>query len=226
MRVLTLLIYFLTLSISVAAQTESANCPSVKIDAPAFAVKFNETATFTIWISDAEKSDYKYLWSVDGGEIVEGQGTPTMTVKVGEGAFVRATVEIKGLPDGCKNTFSETGGSYSNYDWFPINRYGKISFKDESIRLDNLAIELAIASDQTAFLLIEIKEDEDFSKVKKRLKMIVKHLMKRGVKKERVTFGIQKSDENETEIYRVPKGANLPYCENCEIIKAKDLGVK
>ncbi len=51
-----------------------------------------------------------YKWNVAGsGEFVGGQGTPVAEVKVFAGSNFTVSVEIAGLPAGCRNTAAETG---------------------------------------------------------------------------------------------------------------------
>lgn len=96
--------------ISAFAQTnETLLCPTISIYGPMSFPNPDEPITYTALVGkDAEKYDIKYVWTVSGGEILEGQGTSVIktTWKNSKNRFV-ATVKIEGLPEHCDNTRSE-----------------------------------------------------------------------------------------------------------------------
>lgn len=56
---------------------------------------------------DRPRSSFEYFWTVKNGEIVDGQGTDSITVQPGDGN-VSARVELKGLSAECNETASYT----------------------------------------------------------------------------------------------------------------------
>ena len=50
----------------------------------------------------------EYIWSINAGKILEGQGTNTLKVKQPEFYTLTATVAVKGFPKDCPNIASET----------------------------------------------------------------------------------------------------------------------
>jgi hypothetical protein len=89
------------------------DCPTVGVQGKVTVANKNETLAFT---TKADADFTRYKWSVDGGRVISGQGTPAILVRidrsmrVGEGMGVTATVKINGLPDGslCSDTASFT----------------------------------------------------------------------------------------------------------------------
>lgn len=134
------------LASGVGAQTSLAPCATVAVDGPSevdpgMAVVFSAKITGPIYTPKPE-----FKWTVSAGTISSGQGTEVITVDstgIGNGEIV-ATVELSGIPSGCKKSASgKTQVKMLIADWFPLDRYGDISFEDEKARLDNFAIQLS-----------------------------------------------------------------------------------
>ena len=78
-------------------------CPAISVTGPSSVVQPGETMTFTANVSGGSQTDVTYDWSVDKGTIIEGQGTPVITVST-EGlsdTTVTATVLVGGLCEKC-----------------------------------------------------------------------------------------------------------------------------
>ena len=101
-------------------------------------VTAGEFILYSVHLSEeAKQYKIKYFWVVEEGEIISGQGTPTVKIKTILDSL-NVTVKIQGLPQSCPNTFS---------DGFVIDRPHSISIEEFSIsvtqidkaKLDNLA---------------------------------------------------------------------------------------
>lgn len=68
--------------------------------------------TFVAEVNGGDQDSVEYAWSVEGGEIVKGQGTPKIKVKpvMSDPKDITATLEIKGTNPvcGCPTTASST----------------------------------------------------------------------------------------------------------------------
>ena len=87
------------------------NCPIISVNTSASPIKAGETMTFTANVSGGSSSDIVYNWTVSGGEIIEGQGTPVIKVATTSqmaGKTVEATIEIEGICEDCSKTKSAT----------------------------------------------------------------------------------------------------------------------
>lgn len=155
MRYSTLLIVMLSLLAHTSAPAPQG-CPQLAVESVE-SVRVGTPLVFTATHNAAVAGDaLTYTWTVSAGIITEGQGTKSITVDTtGVGAVeVVATVEISGLPSGCRNTASFAVHVVSE----PVCRctldeYGRISFEDEKARLDNLAIEMENLPDATAYII-------------------------------------------------------------------------
>jgi hypothetical protein len=89
------------------------NCPTLTVSGPGSEVAVGDMMTFTANASGGTGDGLIYNWTVSGGTIAEGQGTPVIKVSGAKCDNVTATVEIGGsalCPDGgCKTTASDSG---------------------------------------------------------------------------------------------------------------------
>jgi hypothetical protein len=72
-------------------------CPTISVNGE-HNVKAGETVEFSAQVSGGTVSDINYNWTISQGEIIDGQGTPEISVKISPGmtGSVKATVEISG----------------------------------------------------------------------------------------------------------------------------------
>jgi hypothetical protein len=88
------------------------NCPKLALKCPTELV---EKGTISKLVVEglSSKDDVAYAWSLVGGEIVEGQGTASLKVRINEAnRFVTATVDIGGgIDPNCEHTFACTFGT-------------------------------------------------------------------------------------------------------------------
>lgn len=104
-------ILILTLCICSFAQIDrTLPCPSFEVLGQTDTPIPGDTITFTANVINYDTSNLIYNWSVSAGEILQGQGTATVSVstKKGENINTIATVYIKGLPEHCCRAESTT----------------------------------------------------------------------------------------------------------------------
>lgn len=155
---------------------------------------------------DTSKLEYK--WTVSAGEISDGQGTLAIlvaTTKELAGQTLTATVEIKGLPQNCQNTFSESGEILSPRITDPLDTYGKMSWRDEQVRLQGLHIELENSPTAKAYLIFSITKDSEINLVSSRLKKILKFLKDNKISQDRIQMSIEKRYIYQTTIWIIYK---------------------
>jgi hypothetical protein len=79
-------------------------CPSIYVDCPD---AVGPAARFTVAVGAGVPSSAKFTfkWTVSGGKITSGQGTPSISVDTRglEGKSFTATVEVGGFSEGCVN---------------------------------------------------------------------------------------------------------------------------
>lgn len=106
-----------TKAIEVTAQACGGvcDCPRLSVTPPKSPTKAGETMIFTANVSGGSQSDITYNWTISNGKIIEGQGTPSITVATNSkmaGKTVKATVEIgefSGLCEACLKIESASG---------------------------------------------------------------------------------------------------------------------
>lgn len=106
---------FFILSLTVSSAHSLANqqskCPNIKVSVPDYVVQEGKAILFSAQITGGNaKLDLTYNWAISAGEIIAGQGTPTIRVATKElaGQSVTATVEIGGVNPDCPQTASTT----------------------------------------------------------------------------------------------------------------------
>jgi len=113
------------------------DCPTISIVGPAGLTFVGNKMTFTVDKPEDFKGRYK--WTVDYGNIENGQGSPSIEVRAPEVRHyinVTATVELLGLPENCINKASITAGVYRESVPYAIAEYGRESKIDEKARLN------------------------------------------------------------------------------------------
>ena len=103
---------FILLSYVQAARPQplTPECPVIYIGkCPDSCVDVQKPCSFTAELSNAKPNQkLTYNWSVSKGKIIEGQGTPSITVDLSgtDRKAVTATVEVIGLDEKCPNKAS------------------------------------------------------------------------------------------------------------------------
>ncbi|MDQ3712771.1 MAG: hypothetical protein M3388_11220, partial [Acidobacteriota bacterium] len=162
-----------------------------------------------------EKYDVKYKWQVKGGKIISGQNTYQIVFLRDSNEF-NVKFEIDGLPKNCINTSFE-----SSVIDLPtprqVDEFGKVSQGDKKARMDNYFVELQ--NNPTAEGVIKLQNDIDLMT---HFKFLTNYIKLRNFDKTRVSFIIADINEQQTQLWIIPAGAENPKCEDCLIIKAKD----
>ncbi len=197
---------------------QNSNCPTVSVTGPPAVVQPGETMTFTANVSGVDLNKIEYKWSLDKGKIVEGQGTPVITISTEglEDTTTTVTVEIKGLPSGCPNTVSETsimgcGGHYPIlFDESELS-----SLWTNSAKLNAFISELENNPNDTGYFIIYAYEKDSPDELKIKQDYIRNYLIANKIKPERLVFVMMNSDGYEIDnsmirIWRVPVGAEPP----------------
>lgn len=231
MRIISLLSIIFALFLFPCLAQENATCPQIKVISPDGKFMPGDEMPFSVSLGvEAKNLKLEYVWEISNGEIIKGQGTTVIIISTAglAGTPVVAIVEIKGLPQNCANRFS--GRSFVN-EKMPLppptpRNECELPEPTEPLneRLDRLAIPLLEDKDSKAFIKILFKNKNE----RKNLNRIYDYLTKnRKIAEDRIEFGIYKKTYcSKIILFIVPKGAEPPECENCEIIKGEDFRAK
>lgn len=218
-QILLLTILVLTLSVALFGQ-ENASCPNWAVRGPSGLTEISGSMTFVVsFAENFNSSNLEYKWTVSKGEITSGQGTIAIVVSTTpemQGQQVDATVEIKGLPAGCKNTSIASGEVAPLPPVCGIGRIqdeidGNSSWKDILSRIQNLTIALKGEPDSKAFIVFFVRNSSQLKKAKNNEKRILKSFQELKIPKENVLIRIRKEPESKIEFYFIPVGVELPY---------------
>ncbi len=214
-KILLIVIFVLTFACFVSAQTEQKSvCPTISVSGGGVPTP-NEPVIFTALLGDGiEKYDVKYKWSVNGGTILEGQGTTRIKVLWQDfcDKNVTATLEVIGLPSNCPSMNSETG-SVSDCFTRPIqlDEYGKLSFIKEKIKLNTFTNEFTKRENSNIYFLIYLTNKQKRSEINLRTVKIQKYLIEtQKIAKDRIFFVFSESNVYLTKIYLVPFSSEAP----------------
>jgi hypothetical protein len=188
-----------------AQANEAALCPKIEITGPSSLTAPGEEMIFTVMASETGADKLDYRWSVTEGAIIEGQGTPVVRVSTTglSSAEIKATVEIKGLPDKCANSISKTA-SVGLICGLPIavDEYAKFPFEEKKERLNNAALEWKEGQDAVIFFLIRYTKKDDLQKLKARITAIAKYFTgHHAISEDKYSFAFSESDRYYTTIY-------------------------
>ena len=212
-RLLIILPILLVICGSSAAQeiTPSPTCPTIWVTGPAGATHPGDTAVFTVQVSGISSDKLSFSWLISSGTIISGQDTESITVQlVPDSEFSTATVEVRGLPPGCKATASETAATAPSCG-LPImlDEFGKLSLREERLRLDNAVQELGnYSSGHKLYFIVHKGSRESARSVEARIIRYRRHLLEiRKISPDLIHFTASEAESERTLVYVVSADA-------------------
>lgn len=206
-----------TKTITIAECTNCVNpcpsCPTLSVSGPAGVTKPGESMTFTANISGGDGLTLN--WSVSGGTITSGQGTPSIvvaTTSADAGSTITATVELSGFDPNCTEcpkTASESAPVDPELGAILIDEFGKLSNDEIRAKLDIFFAELSNNPSDQGYIINYGTSRE----IATRERLIQNHIRFRRFDASRITMvsgGDSTSGEPNTKLYRVPTGATNP----------------
>jgi len=214
---LSLALLVLSSTFAIAQDTTAEKCPSISVTGPAGIVDAGELAPYTVTVSNAEQYSLEYAWSISAGRIKEGQGTSSIKV-IQPTTTLTVTVEVKGLPEGCETSASET----VIYDAAP----DPIKFYElqpnQSFDARTVAAEMLENPNNQLYILAGDVGRKNSPAFQQKQRTIIDLLARLGIATDRITMAPVYSDAELSQFWRVPPGASNPQCEECnELEKAR-----
>lgn len=150
-----------------------------------------ETETINFSVSTYELkgiNNYSLTWKVSAGEIVQGQGTDKIRVKLNDSAVERTTafVEVSGLPYPCQRVFSATGEPQGKLHL--LDSFGLITNGDTRSRLDGFLVELQNNSTAKGYIIIYGNRAEGGRDAERRITLYKNHFAFRNFDVSRITI--------------------------------------
>lgn len=188
-------------------------CPNVLIICPQ-SVTSDEPITFTANIAGGTGNvAASYSWSVSAGQIIAGQGTPSITVdtKGVAGQSITAQFSVNGYPQDCSAScivqVPMPKRNCKKFDEFP-----SIQRNDEKARLDNFAVELQSDPTSTGYVVVSPAANGRPEDLKKHTSRIADYLVNtRGLDAARiVTVTGSPRSGLMVELWTCPQGSTIP----------------
>jgi hypothetical protein len=233
-RIFSPLAFLFGMSLVIAGQTDAKpSCPTIKVIGPAGITNPGGLISFKGKIAPFDREKFTVVWNIDSPNIKDlaietGQGTLEIGVRTPKTPSynITATLAVKGLPDGCVMSASETAGVAGCILPLVADEYGKLRISDERARLDNLAIQLTSESDTIALYVFRYPSIMSRSAIESINARILKHLSKmRGIAASRIRFAYETGDTSITRVYLLPIGADWQGTEvDLDTFRPKKLG--
>ena len=212
-------VWVLTLLLSICAcaagqNTRGPEHPILFVTGPAGIVLPGGLATYSATISKASGgTSLTYIWTVVGGTIEKGQGTPTIQVRISDdGMCPTATVKVIGLSSQGPMTASETAGCEVGPSPEKLDQFRWPLSQTDNERLRTIA-DKAINNPNHQLYVFTPPDTAVISALSQRLTGMTNsgRLDVRSI-----TFVENASKNSLIQIWLVPPGAAPPKCEGCE----------
>jgi hypothetical protein len=187
-------------------------CPNVTINCPDVQ-QAGTPVTFTASVSGGTPGVTPvYNWVVSAGQIISGQGTPTITVDTAglAGQPINATVEVAGYQLDCRATCQASVPVLPNPTKF--DEIGEVARDDEKARFDVFAIELQNSPGAQGYIIAYGGHNKRFGTGRQRGDRARDYLVgTRGIDASRiVVIDGGARDTGSTKLWLVPPGATPP----------------
>jgi len=187
---------------------QGSNCPKIEVSGPSGLVDTGKKATFTVQVGAGEwDSKISYFWSTSSGAISAGQGTRTIEVVVDRA--LTATVEIKGLPEGCPNQTSDTMFGDSKPEAVKLSEFAGSLDKIAKERFAEIVEAAKADPNAQLYILISGGVKNPTVSISRKRVVILDQFSKR-LHDYRVTFVNSNKNDDRVLIYLVPAGADIP----------------
>ncbi len=199
---------------STFAQTKNiAPCPTLSVVGPNQLVSVGEKIRFDAILRNFPKSGgFEFVWSVRDGEIVDGQGTKSITVLVGD-RLSMATLEILGLPSSCGRLISSETIVYPSAP--PRSKkVGEFVYTDskfDEVFFDEFIQSLKKSPDSRGYIFVGSSALNSQFGIEERIEAIKTLIaVKNGIANDRLVFVNLSNTHNLTHLFVVPLGAMPP----------------
>lgn len=190
----------------------NCDCGSLSVTGPAGITAPGNTMTFTANLSGGNYEP-TYNWTVSGGTIASGQGTPVITVRTSDadaGTNITATVNLGGSDPACNcpASSSETAPVADRPEAQLVDEFGNLQNDEVRARLDQFFIELQNNPTNQGYII----NYGNARQIAARERLINSHITLRRFDRTRITL-VRGGDTGagvSTKLYRVPPGADNP----------------
>lgn len=209
---------FLSLSAGFAfaqSQIPADGCPTISVTGPAGITIPGEVATFTASIEGERPDNIEYLWTAINGEIVSGQGTLSVRVRMPKNmnSTLTVTIELVGLPKTCPNSASESAPLDCICAAILIDEFDIKASKIDEIRLRNSLRTNKLDPDDQLYVIEYFPPAVSTGAIRRRQNKLRAFLAKeigRDIASVTIVTTEAVTDKASMKVYRVPPGAPNP----------------
>jgi hypothetical protein len=186
-------------------------CPTISVSGPSDPVGIGQSANFTANVNGGSQQSTTFTWTVSGGTITGGQGTPAITVTAEPGSTVTATVEVGGdLCADCIKSASAPASFIQKEVIVPkkVAEFGDAKPDQIKAQLDNFFIELNNDPNAKGYIINYGTKAQKAA----RIRVINQAIAFRKFDKSRIVFidGGDNGGAVKTELWVSPAGADAP----------------
>lgn len=215
-RLFPFLLILLT-GLAIHAQTP-IGCREVRINIPDPLAEIGIESAVIAEVTGGDEENLKYEWLLHELDLVSGQGTKRVVVKRRDMGGGTATVFVSGLPNGCKNSATDSFIIVDYNDPILVDRFGKLSIGGIKARIDNYCFELD--REPASIGYIHIGSD---ARARSQSREILKYLdFAKKAALSRISFVFTADKGVATKLWVVPKVQNSPFFKDPVYIKASD----
>ena len=211
---------------SFAQAIPDPSCPSISVNGPAGIVEPDEVARYTATVdTKGQKLDLKYVWSVSVGKILSGQGTLTIEVRQPEHDSLTVTIEVKGVPEGCPISASETASIDFAPDPIKLAQFDGATFATNSVDLDKIVRAMKDNPNNQLYVYFAYKQETLGKAAESREQHVVDYLATALGDRSRLTVVRRFDGVDIVQFWRVPPGADNPRCDACDVSSCPSIEV-
>jgi len=218
-KTFALTIALLAAAVSVVAQEEPrADCPTISVTGPAGVWLPGETIWFTTELKGTSPKNISFQWSVDKGEIVNGQGTKDIQVRSPSDTEPRltATVSVIGFAEGCRAKASDTAFTIIDPGPIKVGTIRSAAAGDYERELAKFAQELKDSPNSQGYVWFGNRKDTAQQEIESMERFVLGFLVnKEKIDRSRITTGRVYEGAEIVELWRVPPGVDNPVCQEC-----------
>ncbi len=193
---------------------EAQMCPEIRVIGPPGLLMPGEPVRFIAEVKGAIPADSQYKWTVKDGEIIDGQGTPTIITiyRSKWGTNLAATLEITSLPANCPNSAFDVYSIAIDPPYPILVEEGSVALTQiDKPRLDSMAAKLAEYPGAIGYIIEYFPAKTTRRAIDRKVAQLSSYLAKtKGVSTRDSRIVTARATKLLTKYYVVPPGSDSP----------------
>lgn len=206
-----LILIFAFCAVAFAQTNQSSSCPTINVRGGGIP-KPGDVTAFMADVEGIATENLTYIWENTTGEIIKGQGTYLIEIKLPNDwtGDLTVSVEVKGFPEGCSNTFQDRLTVCFSKPYI-VSGFSTQSTKINKAELDNLIVELQNNPTAKAFIIEYFAQNTSQKMISEKIRKTRDYLVNvKGIDEDRFKITTFSLNENQTKFWIIPAGAIFP----------------